>query len=153
MSASMKNYVLSIKKKLDDLKKNDSKVKQLYQIYTINKKEYDDVINDQKELNELYPDDEDPEKLALMKGINLNIESLHKTNNDNKTALINYLIKQDRGLKTFNQERPELFSGMLFEMYSTEVLCHVLDTYTMFEKGQISEEQGKEMGYNKFHKK
>lgn len=52
----------------------------------------------------------------------------------------------------FKSRYPTIFKMFLKGDVDNEALSHVLDTLTLLEQGQITLEQGKEMGYHRFHR-
>lgn len=151
MPQSTKEYVLDFKEQIDNMKNSDHKCRSLYTLYSAQKSELEQLRIDQKDVETNI--DDPIEKREIYNIVNTKIENLEKEIKDTKTKLETYLANKNNIFKDFYRNRIGLFEGILYDTLDNSALTHCLDTYDLLEKGEINVEQGKEIGYKKFHLK
>jgi DNA repair ATPase RecN len=148
--ADVKNYILRTKKRIDNIRKNDQKAKQFIeeieeQIVDIKK-----LLGQIQTLEATYPDIN--ERTEMMMLINENLEDLNNLHKITKKEYNDYIIELDNNLQEFKTKYPGLFDQFTFASIDLEALDHCLNTYVLYKDGEITEENAKERGYNKYMK-
>lgn len=151
MVRSTKEYVLDFKNQIEEIKNNDRQCRSLFTYYSALKAELEQLRDDQKDVETAV---EDPyEQREIYNVLNKRIEDNEVDMKEAKKSLENYLVNKKEIFKDFHKNKIGIFEGLLYDTLDHDALVHCLNTYDLLEKGEINVEQGKEMGYNEFHKK
>jgi DNA repair ATPase RecN len=149
MGASTKTYILKLKKQMDKIQSTDPKCVEALKDIHEQQTQIDDLTTELKHLNELFEDINERTKMLMM--INENLEQLRNLNKLTKTDYLHYMSNYNPEIQEFRSRYTGLFEKFAMGDINQDALAHCLDTFTLMEQGEITEEQGKEMGYFKFH--
>jgi hypothetical protein len=142
---SLIQYILKKRKEIDQFRKRDK-------IYLKFSKEHQD-LKDQiqctfaqiQRLSDDFPDEQ--ERNAQLTILDDSMTQLSELIKMNEQETEEHCAKK---FPEFHRRYPGIFKMFISGNVDTTALNHVLDTLTMVERGQITIEQGKEMGYQRF---
>lgn len=147
----IKNYILRMKKKIDEMRRNDPKAKQLLDELDEQSSQLSELFAELNCLEELFPDDE-KERATMAMTLNENLEDLNQLHKMTKEEYLNHIESMATELRTFKARYAGLFDKFCMGDIDLDALNHCLDTFELYATDQIDEETAKEMGYYKFHK-
>lgn len=143
---STKQYMVRKRKEIGNFTKKDKKYQRLKKEYEEYKERAQSTFAQIQSLADDFPDEQER---ATQLGIL-----------DDTMSQLNELLKMSEeeidlyaGSKfpEFKRRYPGIFKMFLKGDVDNNAFNHALDTLTLLEQGQISLEQGKQMGYNRFH--
>jgi len=143
---SVKQYILRWKKEIDSYRECDDRARRYLETLEEQSTDIRENVEKMGQLDALFPDDDERAEIFMM--MNEEMEELNRVNKELKAEYLEYM----------KQAFPE-FSGRylgIFEMFvdgkkvDGRALTHCLDTFTRYENGDISLEQGKTVGYQQF---
>lgn len=145
---STKQYILHIRKEINKFLGDDHRCKEFREELDEQSQDITDTFN---KIQNLDHDFEDPtERSEMLMTLNQTMEDLNKLNKQVQEEFESY-VTQSRDFSQFKERYPGLFKMFLKGDINNNALNHCLDTFTLLENGAISYEQGKEIGWNKFH--
>lgn len=141
-----KQYMLRKRREIDNFRKKDRKYLELKSEYDELKEKAQSTFAQIQSLADDFPDEEERKnQLGVL--------------DDSMTQLTELLKLQEQEIDVyagskfpeFKQRYPGIFKMFLKGDVDNNAFTHVLDTLTLLEQGQITLEQGKEMGWQRFH--
>lgn len=146
---STKQYILRMRKEINEVIESDPRCQEYSEEL---EGQSQDITDTFKRIQNLDEDFEDPtERSEMLMTLNQTMEDLNKLNKLTQEDYEKYLGER---FSEFKDRYPGLFKMFLnSKNIDNDALNHCLDTFTLLERGAISIEQGKEMGWNRFHKK
>lgn len=149
--ASVKSYILQIKKQIDSIRKSDGRAKKYVKDIADYEDQQKDLFGQLQCMDELYPDDKERAEMTMM--INENLEELNKLHKMVKAEYQTYMTNKSNNFLVFKSKYAGLFDDFIMGTLDHEALLHCLDTFSLYSHGELSDEQAKEIGWYKFHDK
>lgn len=145
---SIKSYILGIRKELNEKINQDSQCREYIEELDSQSSDISQTFNKIQSLEEDFPDE--TERGEMMMTLNETMEDLNKLNKLTQEDYEDYICQTEK-FKKFKERYPGLFKMFLSGNVNDSALNHCLNTFSLYETGSISIEQGKEMGWRKFH--
>lgn len=141
-----KAYMLRMKKEINTFGKNDKRYNEFVKEHNEYKEALRETYAKIKNLGEEYPNEE--ERNSIFATLDENMSHLSELIKLNEQETDEYL---DNKFNEFKNRYPIIFKRFLQNDLDTAALTHALDTLNLLEQGNITREQGNQMGYEKFH--
>lgn len=178
MSSATKTYILKIKKDLDEFKQTNQTAKNYRNTLITISTRINELMADLQNLSEAYETDEAEaeaeaeveaeveaeaylteedkkkhlmEKQTILNTINIELETLNNTFKETQNDYSHYIATNNQKYQIFKDRYPGLFEKFINNDMDNAVLLHCLDTFNLVQSGEITLENGKEMGYHKYH--
>jgi len=139
--ASVKTYILQIKKQIDQVRKNDARARKYVNDISDYEDQQKELFNQLQCMEELYPDENERAEMIMM--INENLEELNKLHKMIQAEYQSYMTNKSPNFQTFKSHYAGLFDDFIMGKLNHEALLHCLDTFTLYHKGELTDEQAK----------
>lgn len=141
-----KAYILNMKKEINTFAKKDVRYIELTAEHKELKSGLRETYAKLEKLGVDFPNED--ERNEMFKTLDENMTHLSELIKLNEQETEEYLNSK---FEDFKNRYPTIFKRFLDNDLDGQALTHALDTLTLLERGQITREQGNEMGYTKFH--
>lgn len=144
---STKNYILRMRKEVNQFRQHDKRYQELMSEHGEIKDSLQQTFQKIQSLADDFPDEE--ERKQMLGTLDETMTQLSELIKMNEEEIDNYVSQK---FEQFKSRYPGIFKMFLKGEVDNDALTHVLNTLTLLEQGQITLEQGKEMGYHRFHR-
>lgn len=142
---SLKQYILKKRKEIDQFRKRDRTYIKFIREHQELKDQIQKTFAQIQTLGDEFPDEQERNgQLTILDDSMSQLSELIKINEQETEE---HCAKK---FPEFHRRYPGIFKMFISGKVDTAALNHCLDTLTMVERGQITIEQGKEIGYQRF---